>query len=49
VTDRPVSPKDLLATVYHLLGYDAERTLRDKTGRPQPLLSVGSVVREVLA
>jgi arylsulfatase A-like enzyme len=49
VTDRPVSPKDLLATVYHLLGYDPETTLRDKTGRPQPLLSVGSVVRDILA
>jgi uncharacterized protein (DUF1501 family) len=49
VTDRPVSPKDLLATVYHLLGYEPDTLLRDKTGRPQPLLSVGSVVREVLA
>ena len=49
VTDRPVSPKDLLATVYHLLGYDPDTTLRDKTGRPQPLLPVGSVVRDVLA
>jgi arylsulfatase A-like enzyme len=49
VTDRPVSPKDLLATVYHLLGYDPDTVLRDKTGRPQALLPVGSVVREVLA
>ena len=24
VADRPVSPKDLLATAYHLLGYDLE-------------------------
>lgn len=49
VTDRPVSPKDLLATVYHLLGYDLETTMRDKTGRPQPLVPGGNVVREMLA
>jgi hypothetical protein len=49
VTDRPVSPKDLLATVYHLLGYDLETMLRDKTSRPQPLVPGGNVVREMLA
>src|SRR5215217_8089865 len=38
VADRPVSPKDLLATIYHLLGYDPETVLRDKIGRPQALL-----------
>jgi hypothetical protein len=48
VTDRPVSPKDLLATVYHLLGYDPEATVTDKAGRPQALVPGGSVVREVL-
>jgi len=49
VTDRPVSPKDLLATVYHLLGYEPDTLLRDKTGRPQAMLPTGAVVREVLA
>jgi hypothetical protein len=49
VTDRPVSPKDLLATVYHLLGYDLETLLRDKTNRPQPLVPGGSVLRDALA
>ena len=49
VTDRPVSPKDLLATVYHLLGFDPETTLTDRTGRPQSLTPTGQVVREVLA
>ena len=48
VADRPVSPKDVLATVYHLLGYDLESVLRDKTNRPQPLVPGGSVVSELL-
>ena len=49
VTDRPTSPKDVLATVYHLLGYDLETMLRDKTNRPVPIIPGGSVVRELLA
>jgi hypothetical protein len=48
VTDRPVSPKDLLATAYHLLGYDPETTLRDRTGRPVPLVPGGRVLRDAL-
>jgi hypothetical protein len=49
VADRPVSPKDVLATMYHLLGYDLETTLTDRTNRPVPLMPEGQVVREVLA
>ncbi len=49
VTERPVSPKDILATVYHLLGFDPETTLTDRTNRPLPLVADASVVREVLA
>jgi arylsulfatase A-like enzyme len=48
VQDRPVSPKDVLATVYHLLGIDPETMLADRTGRPQPLVPGGSVVTEML-
>ena len=47
VADRPVSPKDLLATVYHLLGYDLETVLRDKTNRPQALVPGGSVLTDI--
>ena len=46
---RPVSPKDILATVYHLLGIDPETTLTDRIGRPLPLVPNASVVREALA
>jgi len=45
----PVSPKDILSTIYHLLGVDTEQMLRDKLGRPLPLVADGRVVREILA
>jgi hypothetical protein len=49
VAERPVSPKDVLATTYHLLGIDPETTLTDRTGRPVPLVAEGRVLPEVLA
>ncbi len=49
VTDNPVSPKDVLATTLHLLGYDLETTLTDRVGRPQPLVPTGRVIADVLA
>jgi hypothetical protein len=49
VVERPVSPKDVLATAYHLLGIDLETHLKDRTGRPMPLMPGGRVIPEVLA
>lgn len=49
VADRPISPKDVLATIYHLLGYDLETTLTDRTGRPVSLVPNGQVIRELLS
>jgi hypothetical protein len=49
VTERPVSPKDVLATVYHLLGIDPETMLTDRTNRPMPLVPDGHLVTEMLA
>jgi uncharacterized protein (DUF1501 family) len=46
--ERPVSPKDILATVYHLMGIDPHTTLVDRIGRPLPLVE-GQVVEEMLA
>jgi len=37
-----------LATIYHLLGIDHERTIPDRFGRPYPLVSGGRVVEEML-
>jgi hypothetical protein len=50
VTSNPLSPKDMLATMYHLLGIDPHAVLPDRIGRPQPLLPDGSrVATEMLA
>jgi hypothetical protein len=49
VTERPVSPKDILATAYHLLGIDLETTLTDRLGRPIPVAPDANVVTDVLA
>jgi hypothetical protein len=48
VTERPVSPKDVLATAYHLLGIDPHTLLHDRTGRPHLLVQDGRVVEEML-
>ncbi|HZW32177.1 MAG TPA: DUF1501 domain-containing protein, partial [Isosphaeraceae bacterium] len=37
VTSDPVSPEDLLATLYHLLGLDPTTPIQDRQGRPFPL------------
>jgi len=49
-SDRPINPKDVLATVYHLLGFDPEATTTpDRLGRPMSLLPHGEVISELLA
>lgn len=49
VLDRPVSPKDILATTYHLLGIDPHTLVTDRAGRPLPLVQNAEIVRELLA
>jgi hypothetical protein len=49
VAERPISPKDVLATAYHLLGIDPDTHLIDRTNRPVPLVQNASVIREALA
>ena len=49
VIDNPVSPKDILATAYHLLGIDPNATIRDRLGRALPLAGPGVVRPELLA
>ncbi|MGH7134258.1 MAG: DUF1501 domain-containing protein, partial [Pirellulales bacterium] len=48
VAHHPISPKDLLATMYHLLGIDHHAIVHDALGRPLPLVE-GEVVHEMLA
>ena len=45
---RPLSAKDVLATIYHLLGIDPHTNLLDRFNRPVPLVPFGEVVREML-
>jgi hypothetical protein len=47
VRDNPVSPKDILATIYHLLGIDAKTIIHDGLGRPIPIAGTGTVRSEL--
>ena len=49
VKDRPVSPEDILATMYHLKGIDPETAIPDRLHRPVRLTANGSVIPELLA
>ena len=48
VVDTPISPKDMQATAYHLLGYDEATTIPDQQGRPHPIAGDGKVSRELI-
>lgn len=45
--DRPLTPQDLHATFYRHLGIDPETAFEDLTGRPIPILSSGTAIREL--
>ncbi|MGE0606008.1 MAG: DUF1501 domain-containing protein, partial [Pirellulales bacterium] len=46
--DLPLSPKDMLATMYHLLGIDHHTIVHDALTRPLPLVE-GQVIQHALA
>lgn len=48
VLDNPVSPKDILATAYYLLGIDPQTTVPDREGRPHPIAGSGRLRTELL-
>jgi hypothetical protein len=48
VRETPVSPKDILATTFHLLGIDPHTTVPDAQGRPLPVAGDGVVRGELL-
>jgi Protein of unknown function (DUF1501) len=49
VVDRPISPQDVAATVYHHLGIDGRSlTFEDHTGRPTYLIEKGEPIRELV-
>ncbi len=49
VQDTPISPKDILATMYYLLGIDPETPIQDRQGRPIAVAGEGKVRHELLA
>jgi uncharacterized protein (DUF1501 family) len=44
---RPLRPPDLAATIFHLLGINPAGDFPDPLGRPRPLTSGGTVIREL--
>jgi uncharacterized protein (DUF1501 family) len=47
-SERPLTPQDLLATVYHHLGIDSRHEFRDYSGRPISILGSGQPIRELV-
>lgn len=48
VVSRPISPEDVVATVYRHLGIDGAKTwFPDQLGRPMPLIADGKPIREL--
>lgn len=47
VKSNPISPKDILASAFHLLGGAPETTVPDQLGRPVPIAGDGSVRHEL--
>ncbi len=48
VKNRPVSPEDILATMYHLKGVDPDTRVPDRNGQPIRLTEHGVVVKELV-
>lgn len=46
--ERPLTPDDVLATVYHVLGIDPSISFPDHAGRPTPILDVGRPIAELI-
>lgn len=47
--ESPVSPGDVIATIYRLLGVDSRTQLMDSLGRPHEVVPKGRIVQEILA
>jgi Protein of unknown function (DUF1501) len=48
VGERPVTPGDLAATIYHLMGVPLDVAYVDPTGRPRYLLEQGKPIAELI-
>lgn len=48
VQDKPVHIRDIVATIYHLLGIDPEMPVYDRSNRPHSVARGGKALREIL-
>ncbi|MBP6785762.1 MAG: DUF1501 domain-containing protein, partial [Verrucomicrobiales bacterium] len=46
--ERALSPADVLATIYHVVGIDHRLSFPDHGGRPVPLVDGGSPIAELI-
>ena len=46
--ENPVTPQDLMATVFHVLGIDQKTYFHNLQGRPTPMLTDGEVIRQLI-
>ena len=44
----PITPQDLIATIFHVLGIDPAIQLVDSSGRPVSVIHDGQPIRELL-
>ena len=47
--DKPVSPQDILATMYHQLGIDQTKNYTNDADRPVPILNYGEPIQDIIA
>jgi hypothetical protein len=47
-SDHPISPNDLAATIYHLLGIDPARDYQSTEGRPFKILNEGEIIQALV-
>ncbi|MFN8707088.1 MAG: DUF1501 domain-containing protein, partial [Planctomyces sp.] len=45
--NRPITPNDFLATLYHGMGVPLDTQFRDFSGRPIPIVPDGIPIREL--
>ena len=48
IKERPVTPGDLAATIYHHMGVPLDATYPDTSGRPRHIVENGRPIRELL-
>ena len=44
----PITPQDMMATLFQVLGLDRELTYQDPAGRPTPMITNGRPIRELV-